>query len=548
MAAHDEIDELLRQAWALRRTQHDEAGRLARKAARLSRTGECATVPYVDGLAAAESIKSFLHLEAGDFAAATRHGERALALLAGRPPCETAADATLTLTWIALHAGSYADALRYGWQALEVAEAAGLPYWESGAHDALGCLYADGHDHDEALARFTLALGIARRHGFADRESTALDNLAAAYDDIGDHERALETALAALELARRDGLVHRQLATLSKAASQLAKLGRADEALPLVEEAFALGYPLPRSIRWLALLEATGRVHLARGALDAAEARLTEALELADELGVAPVQATCHRLLADLREQQGSFREALAELRRAEQISAAISGERIASQLAFLKVAHQIETARRDAEIHRLRAATLQKEMEHERRAVTRLERLASSDALTGLHNRRHVLEIAAREVQRALRTGRPLTVLLLDVDRFKRVNDQHGHAVGDQVLAGIARILRHAARDGDAVARYGGEEFLLLLPDTALAGGTDAAERLRLTIGRTPLETSAGTLAISASIGAAELDDGLREVDHGEVLGSLLDRADQALYKAKRGGRNRVEAFAPAG
>ena len=544
MAAQDEIEALLHRAWDLRRTQHDEAGRLARKAARLARTGSFTAAPYTDGLAAAESIEAFLGLEDGDFAAATRHGERALALLAGRPPGETLADVTLTLTWIALHAGSYADALRHGWQALETAQAASLPYWESGAHDALGCLYADGHDHEEALARFSEALDIARRHGFPDREATALDNLAAAYDDVGDHERALETAIEALELARRDGLVHRQVATLSKIATALVQLGRAAEARPYVDEALGLGYPLPRSVRWLSLLEAIGRVHLALGELDEADGRLTEALVLADELGVAPGQALCHRLLADLREQQGRFREALAELRSAQEISAAISSERVSSQLAFLKVAHQIETARRDAEIHRLRAATLQKEMEQERRAVTRLERLASSDALTGLHNRRHVLELAGREIGRALRAHRPLSVLLLDVDRFKRVNDQHGHAVGDQVLAGIAAILRASARDGDEVARYGGEEFLLLLPDTGLEGGVDAAERLRLTIWKTPVETTIGPLAISASIGVADLDDALRALPPAEVLGVLLDRADQALYRAKRGGRNRVEGY----
>ena len=155
-------------------------------------------------------------------------------------------------------------------------------------------------------------------------------------------------------------------------------------------------------------------------------------------------------------------------------------------------------------------------------------------DGLTGLPNRRAFDEELAREVPRATRAGAPLAVVVLDVDRFKAVNDLHGHAAGDAVLREVAARARAGVRAGDLAARIGGEEFALLLPGADLAGAHELAERLRAAIATAPFEAEGKTLEVTASLGCAALAA-------GEPPEALLARADARLYEAKRTGRNRV-------
>lgn len=163
------------------------------------------------------------------------------------------------------------------------------------------------------------------------------------------------------------------------------------------------------------------------------------------------------------------------------------------------------------------------------------LARLARTDALTGLPNRRALEEELSRAAARALRGGSPLSALVLDVDRFKQVNDRHGHAAGDAVLAAVAARAAGALRAGDVMARIGGEEFAVLLPGADLARAAEAAERIRAAIAAEPIAAGGLALDVTASIGCAALSP-------GEAEGSaLLARADAKLYEAKSAGRNRV-------
>ena len=156
----------------------------------------------------------------------------------------------------------------------------------------------------------------------------------------------------------------------------------------------------------------------------------------------------------------------------------------------------------------------------------------ARIDALTGLANRRAVEEILAAEISRAQRFAHELAVVLLDLDRFKEINDSFGHAAGDVMLRAVSRLLTSLARQGDTVSRWGGEEFVVVLPETDLAGAQRFAERLRRTIEA----HSVGDMHTSASCGVATMlpDDNVEE---------LVGAADQALYQAKTNGRNRTES-----
>ena len=171
-------------------------------------------------------------------------------------------------------------------------------------------------------------------------------------------------------------------------------------------------------------------------------------------------------------------------------------------------------------------------------RLFEEVQRLAMTDDLTGLRNRRGFFEIAGRELERAERTGRPLTALMLDIDGFKRVNDTYGHAVGDEVLRHLAERCRRAVRDIDIVGRYGGEEFAVVLPETDLKTAYEVAERIRSTIGGEPFDTEVGPLPIRVSVGLALLTD-----DNDQTMASLLDRADTAMYLVKRAGGDAVRS-----
>ena len=161
---------------------------------------------------------------------------------------------------------------------------------------------------------------------------------------------------------------------------------------------------------------------------------------------------------------------------------------------------------------------------------------MAYTDPLTGLYNRRYFMAHLERKLAERSETGKPLTLMMVDIDRFKLVNDTHGHAAGDAVLAQVARRMVERLRDIDLIARFGGEEFAVVLPDTDVEEALAAAERLRLGIADQPfdLPDRAAGLPVTVSIGLAAA---------GAGSGCLLGAADRQLYAAKNGGRNRVEA-----
>jgi diguanylate cyclase (GGDEF)-like protein/PAS domain S-box-containing protein len=175
-----------------------------------------------------------------------------------------------------------------------------------------------------------------------------------------------------------------------------------------------------------------------------------------------------------------------------------------------------------------------------QKRLEERLRELAMHDELTGLYNRRHFIELAESELARVRRTGTPLSLAMVDIDHFKRVNDHFGHAVGDLALKELASAMRETLRGSDVPARLGGEEFVLLLTDTGLEGALSVTERLRERVGRTEVHAGAERVArFTISAGVAELGP-------GEAFDSLLARADEALYRAKAEGRNRTLSSLP--
>lgn len=172
-------------------------------------------------------------------------------------------------------------------------------------------------------------------------------------------------------------------------------------------------------------------------------------------------------------------------------------------------------------------------------RLYEEVEGLAMTDSLTQVYTRRHIMQRLEEEMRRAETRKGPLSFLMVDVDHFKDVNDEHGHLAGDQVLREVAQIIHENIREIDLCGRYGGEEFCVVLPDTVAEGAYHVAERIRLAVERTTLRAYDAKISVTVSIGTSTLPQ------DGHNLTDLLDKADWAMYKAKKNGRNRVYSSA---
>jgi diguanylate cyclase (GGDEF)-like protein len=189
---------------------------------------------------------------------------------------------------------------------------------------------------------------------------------------------------------------------------------------------------------------------------------------------------------------------------------------------------------------HRRREADLEARVGERTAALsvanTRLLEMATTDELTGTLNRRALFDLLQREIDRHRRYSHALSLIVLDIDHFKQVNDVYGHAAGDSVLRHVAEVARAVIRSSDSLARYGGEEFVVTAPETSEDRAVELAERIRLRLRSHDIPVNGGTLRLTASFGVTALhhEDG----DAGQVL----RRADRALYAAKAAGRDRVE------
>jgi diguanylate cyclase (GGDEF)-like protein len=167
-----------------------------------------------------------------------------------------------------------------------------------------------------------------------------------------------------------------------------------------------------------------------------------------------------------------------------------------------------------------------------------RLELLSITDGLTKLYNHRYFQDELARAFEESQRYQRPLSLSIIDIDFFKKINDTYGHAVGDEVLKDVSKIFQQSIRATDLAARYGGEEFTVMMPETELDDALTFAEKIRTIVESTPFPTSAGPIRATVSVGVAA-------VPHTRIHAAkeMIVAADKALYRAKKNGRNQVQA-----
>jgi len=493
-----------------------------------------------------------LDLSAGAVPDAVRHAQRCMALCGAPADTGMRARALLAQARVALNLGSTDEALSHLEAALPLVEACGEPMLGYVCRNLMGIILSDLGQPEAAIAWHLGARDDALRAGQARSASSALANVGGRWLDIagraharGEPDRAqqawkqaIESCDAAEASAIDTGSQTAQFVAVANRAAARGQLGQTDAAIDGFKQAAVLAEGAGEMTGTLQMAVLVAELHLNQGDAALARAEAEAAIARAHVLGTRKSLEALHLIVSSIDEANGDFASALLHHKQMFEVHKAVAADQAAQRAQVMAVRLETERALAEAEHERSRAHGLATEnAELAQRAVT-LGEEALQDALTGLANRRRLDAALAHRHADAVSRDMPLCAALLDVDRFKQINDRHSHAVGDQVLRQVGAILRAQCRGEDLPARYGGEEFVLLFADVGPVRAADICERIRREIQDFEWHSIAPGLAVTASFGVCDI-----ALEAGPEEG--MARADALMYEAKTAGRNRVRAGA---
>lgn len=440
----------------------------------------------------------------------------------------------------------------------------------------LGWIYLNLGDLAQSFGVLLKALRFSRVSGDKEMEARVLITLSIAYSENGDLEASAQTLRKAIEFLEGSPHPRDYCIAVNNLAMTFKGQKMYDDALTAAAQSAAIARQMNQPSLLATTLDTTSQIYLACQEFDLAETYLNEALSIHRGFGNDIAEITLnlarvkigqhqpeeakrillesmpsvearsvnrflfqyHELLAEIFESQGDFRAAIEHIKQFHQIKSMVFNEQTQRQIGSLTVLHQEESARMDARIFSLKNKALQQEVIERRKAVAEMNVLATTDPLTGLMNRRHFMTLAGYALEHGQLNHLPASVLMIDIDHFKQVNDRYGHLTGDRVLAQVCSNIQIGLRSGDLPCRYGGEEFVVLLPNTHLEGAQKVAQRLLKIMAETEIWVEGQSIRVSISVGVAptEAEDCRLE--------EVLERADQALYLAKHAGRGSVKVF----
>jgi diguanylate cyclase (GGDEF)-like protein len=539
VTVQEKIDLTNMLAWDLRIREPARALALSSESLEVSRACGKNGTAYGPGIAASLVNLSFLNGEMGKLDTSLSLALDALSHLQDQSYPEILIGAWYTLGWAYYYSGDYPAALEFGLKSIKLAREIEHQERIAWCLDLVASTYKEPM---QVIEMYSEAFDIFEKLGIIEGQSRILNNWAYSLKESKEYERALELAQKGLALAKQAKLKGDVINISATIGEILTDMGKYSEAQEKLNDATSLFDEYGRDISSVYILVDLGQVHLEQNNMDQAERVLYSALEVAEEMEMRNEQSRCHLYLSEVFERRGNFEKALEYYKKFQSLRESISGEGALKQLAALRVSHQIETAQRDAEIHRLQKEKLQIELDEHKRIHAILEDLATRDPLTNLFNRRHFLTLAEQEWKRALRYKRPLCALMMDIDHFKQINDQHGHAAGDKALTTVANVIRSTLRATEVAGRYGGDEFVVLLPETTPENGLLVAKRICQTITEYTISSDEGVIELTSSIGVASLT---RESYMAtRSLSELLSHADKALYNAKNAGRGQAQLY----
>lgn len=490
----------------------------------------------------------------------------------------------LSVTWSNLSGfhrdnGKYSEAIKAISISLELAESSGDEKMITDRLTSFGVLHGFNSDYDAAMRYFFRALNIGRTRGdligVADilnnigytlvllgkieealpflnesleifekfNESASLlvtlDSISNAYLGLGKYEKALDYGLRSIEI--RGGTIKpgEEVDSLLSLAKVYIAQEKYKEALIYSQDALEISTEnnLPREISVSSRM--IGEIYTQIGQYAKAINCLNRSFKGAVELGAKQIILECHLAYSIYYEKIEDFKEAYLHTNQYHILKDEIDRQQAVNRYRSYETSQIVKEAKKDAKIYQDNIRSLQREVERSLALQVQLHELAITDTLTGLYNRGHFFNLAEIEFETAIQSNDPISVIMIDIDHFKEINDQFGHRAGDQVLSISAKRIQSGLRDKDIVGRYGGEEFVVILTNTGLVEARETAERLRNSMESEPISTDKINTLVKVSAGVASAP-----ADNKISLDELLDQADQALYHAKNEGRNLVRTF----
>lgn len=376
-------------------------------------------------------------------------------------------------------------------------------------------------------------LKLAERHVSNPRDQVFLYlNLGSYYLQQRDFTLAPQYSLKSLELAKTNSFLRLAGYSYNLLAHISTEKGEFDKALAYSEQAIKLGktFNLPEEFQYFSMAE----TYLAKGEKDKALELALKVWSFREKQKAQTDLVDVHKLLSKIYKTCGDFKLALQHNEKYIELKDIVYGEEQLRKARALDVIHRMDKLKAEADLLKQKNEELESYLKELEDLNAKVKELSFRDSLTKLHNRRYLFEQADAMFKLAKRYKRPLSLVMLDIDHFKSINDSFSHQTGDDVLKKIAEIMKDCLRDADLLARYGGEEFAILLPETSLDNAYLACERLRQSIEAYPWSEIHPDLSVTISMG---LTLGLDQ----ENLTDVFKQADEQLYKAKRAGRNQV-------
>ncbi|MBZ9712660.1 GGDEF domain-containing protein [Deinococcus multiflagellatus] len=439
--------------------------------------------------------------------------------------------------------GHYPEGMEHALRGLQLAQLHGDGVLEAKVLSNMALMAWELQDHEDALALHQRVAGVlaalqaAGEGGGMPALQGAINDLNIAIDHyhLGHPEQALALGQAALPTLRALGLRQPEAVALTYLTLTLLDLGRHEDARPLCEAALELHRAGQEKDFEAYTLLARARLHGHAGDPGAAQTDLRAALALAQSAGLRGREAEVHAALAEQYEAARDFEAALHHHKRYVTLERALHAQTLDRKAKVLAVQAKVSLLQREAELERRRSAELEQLNAELRQAEHRARTLATHDPLTGLPNRALFLEGLDQALGRA--GPEPLALLFLDLDGFKAVNDTLGHAAGDELLREVARRLRAGVRESDLLARLSGDEFVVMLRGLDEGGATQVGARLLGALQGT-VWLGAEAVQVGASCGCALYPGQARDRE------ALLHAADQAMYEAKRAGKNQLRVY----
>lgn len=506
-----------------------------------------------DGMVNAINGMGITFKHGNDYPAALRSFQRCIPLAKSIDDRGSEANALCNMASIYTQIGDNATALETFYSSLPLYEEMGNEHMMAIALHNIGINYTVLKDPKAAIPVLERGLAILEKKGDRYHIASLVDVLGAAHIDLNQVETGLEYLYRGLQIFEDLGMPALMAMCLARIAGTLIKQGRFEEGKALLERSLAVNGKEGDRLHYCDTLGRLGDLYVVptfSGHSDEKAIQLLqEARLIGEELDAFMLLRSMYSLLADLYERQGDLKEALAFHRLMYQAEKRLFNDQSDERVKNLQVRFDVsqaqqaaEIARRDAEIAHLRTVELAEALQEAERLRALADAQARLDGLTGIPNRRYLDEMLTEEWKRSIWSGSLLTVVLIDIDHFKRINDSFGHGIGDVALRYMASILQNSCRNNDMIARYGGEEFAMILPATDAAMGRVLCEKIRAQVEAEDWSQIAPGLQVTISIGLCDVATLLLHRDRKTASSSaLLTIADQNLYAAKTNGRNQV-------